>query len=43
MVAQSWEIPEHWYQTNVVTQVKLLDKLRQVAGLKKYEKIPIQV
>jgi dTDP-glucose 4,6-dehydratase len=36
MVAQSWQIPEHWYQTNVVAQVKLHDQLRQVAGLKKY-------
>ena len=29
MVAQSWQIPEHWYQTNVVAQVKLHDQLRQ--------------
>lgn len=36
MVAQSWSIPEHWYQTNVVAQVKLHDQLRQVPGLKKY-------
>lgn len=36
MVAQSWQIPEHWYQTNVVAQVKLHDQLRQVSGLKKY-------
>jgi len=28
MVAQSWEHPEHWYQTNVVGNVKLHDKLR---------------
>jgi dTDP-glucose 4,6-dehydratase len=36
MVAQSWKIPEHWYQTNVVAQVKLHDQLRQLPGLKKY-------
>jgi dTDP-glucose 4,6-dehydratase len=36
MVAQSWETPEHWYQTNVVGQVKLHDKLRKVSSLKKY-------
>lgn len=36
MVAQSWEIPEHWYQTNVVGQVKLHDQLRKAPGIKKY-------
>lgn len=36
MVAQSWQIPEHWYQTNVVAQVKLHDRLRKLDFLKKY-------
>lgn len=36
MVAQSWLTPEHWYQTNVVGQVKLHDQLRKLAFLKKY-------
>jgi dTDP-glucose 4,6-dehydratase len=36
MVAQSWDIPEHWYQTNVLAQVKLHDQLRQLDFLKKY-------
>jgi len=36
MVAQSWEHPEHWYQTNVVANVKLHDKIRHFAFLKKY-------
>lgn len=36
MVAQSWDTPEHWYQTNVVGQVKLHDKLRKLSYLKKY-------
>lgn len=36
MVAQSWQIPEHWYQTNVVAQVKLHDRLRRLDFLKKY-------
>jgi len=36
MVAQSWEIPEHWYQTNVVGQVRLHDQLRKLKFLKKY-------
>lgn len=36
MVAQSWHTPEHWYQTNVVGQVKLHDELRKIAFLKKY-------
>lgn len=36
MVAQSWQTPEHWYQTNVVGQVKLHDQLRKLPFLKKY-------
>ena len=36
MVAQSWEKPEDWYQTNVVAQVKLHDQLRKLKFLKKY-------
>ena len=36
MVAQSWQTPEHWYQTNVVGQVKLHDQLRKLSFLKKY-------
>lgn len=36
MVAQSWEHPEHWYQTNVIGNVKLHDKIRNFNFLKKY-------
>ena len=36
MVAQSWEIPEHWFQTNVVAQVKLHERLRQLEFVKRY-------
>lgn len=36
MVAESWKHPEHWYQTNVVANVKLHDKLRRCDFLKKY-------
>jgi len=36
MVAQSWEHPEHWYQTNIVGNVKLHDKIRHFNFLKKY-------
>jgi len=36
MVGQSWQIPEHWYQTNIVAQVKLHDQLRKLEFLKKY-------
>jgi dTDP-glucose 4,6-dehydratase len=36
MVAQSWKTPEHWYQTNVVGQVKLHDALRKLSFIKKY-------
>ena len=30
MVAESWLTPEHWYQTNVVSQVKLHDVLTHI-------------
>ncbi len=36
MVAQSWEHPDHWYQTNVVGNVKLHDKIKNFNFLKKY-------
>ena len=36
MVAQSWDIPEHWYQTNIVAQVRLHDRLRKLDFLEKY-------
>lgn len=36
MVAQSWAIPEHWYQTNVVAQVRLHDQLRKLPFIKRY-------
>jgi len=36
MVAQSWEKPEDWYQTNVVAQVKFHDELRKFNFIKKY-------
>lgn len=36
MVAQSWEYPEHWFTTNVVSMVKLHDRLRKCDFLKKY-------
>lgn len=36
MVAQSWETPEHWYQTNVVGQVKLHDQLRKIPFIRRY-------
>jgi dTDP-glucose 4,6-dehydratase len=36
MVAQSWQTPEHWYQTNVVGQVRFHDQLRKCRFLKKY-------
>lgn len=36
MVAESWQKPEHWYQTNVVATIKLHDQLRKCDFLKKY-------
>jgi len=36
MVAESWAHPDHWYQTNVVANVRLHDRLRRLDFLKKY-------
>lgn len=36
MVAQSWEHPTHWFQTNVVAQVAFHDELRKLPFLKRY-------
>lgn len=36
MVAQSWLQPAHWYQTNVVANVLLHDRLRTAGWLQKY-------
>ncbi len=36
MVAESWEHPEDWFQTNVVANVQLHDRLRRCSFLKKY-------
>ena len=36
MVAQSWKQPVDWYQTNLIGQVALHEKLRQISTIKKY-------
>ena len=36
MVAQSWDLPQHWYQTNVVSLSELIDQLRILPSLRKY-------
>jgi dTDP-glucose 4,6-dehydratase len=36
MVAESWQNPDHWFQTNVVATVRLHEKLRRFDFLKRY-------
>ncbi len=36
MVAESWRNPDHWFQTNVVSTVRLHDRLRRMDFLRKY-------
>jgi dTDP-glucose 4,6-dehydratase len=36
MVSESWQNPEHWFQTNVVATIKFHDRLRKCDFLKKY-------
>jgi dTDP-glucose 4,6-dehydratase len=39
MVAESWSAPEQWYQTNIVSKVKLHAFLQQKPFLKRYVRI----
>ena len=39
MVAESWHSPEEWYQTNIVSKVKLHNFLRQCDFLDKYIRV----
>jgi len=39
MVAQSWDHPDHWYQTNVVSTARLVDRLRKLDFLEKFVQI----
>ena len=36
MVGESWKNPDHWFMTNVVSAVRLHDRLRQCDFLRKY-------
>ena len=36
MVAESWQNPEHWFQTNIVATIKFHDHLRKYDFLNKY-------
>lgn len=36
MVGQSWQFPEHWYMTNVVSAAKFHNALRQIDFLDRY-------
>ncbi|MFM8984688.1 MAG: NAD-dependent epimerase/dehydratase family protein [Planctomycetia bacterium] len=39
MVAQSWQNPDHWYQTNVVATARLVDRLKKLDCLRKFVQI----
>jgi dTDP-glucose 4,6-dehydratase len=39
MVAQSWQNPDHWYQTNVVATARLVDRLKKLDFLKKFVQV----
>jgi len=36
MVVESWQNPDHWFTTNVVSTIRLHEQLRRLAFLKKY-------
>jgi dTDP-glucose 4,6-dehydratase len=36
MVAESWQNPEHWFQTNVMSTIRFHEHLRRCAFLEKY-------
>ena len=37
MVAQSWENPRLWFQTNLAEKAYLLDEIRKLSSLKIYQ------
>jgi len=39
MVAQSWDHPDHWYETNVVSTARLVDRIKKLGFLKKFVQI----
>lgn len=39
MVAQSWQHPEHWYQTNVVATARLVERLRRMDFLRRFVQV----
>lgn len=39
MVAPSWNWPEQWYQTNIVSKVQLHNALRELKSLKRYVRV----
>ncbi|POF34355.1 GDP-mannose 4,6-dehydratase [Roseibium marinum] len=39
MVAPSWNWPEQWYETNIVSKVKLHNALRDLKSLKRYVRV----
>ena len=39
MVAESWQSPEQWYETNIVAKVRLHNQLRQRNWLRRYIRI----
>lgn len=36
MVAESWRKPLHWYQTNVISQIKLIENIKKFKFIKKF-------
>lgn len=36
IVEYSWKYPEHWYKTNLISNIKLLEHLKKAKYLKKY-------
>jgi len=39
MVAQSWQHPDHWYETNVVSTARLINRIKKLDFLKKFVQI----
>ena len=36
MVAESWQKPLHWYQTNIISQIKLVENIKKYKFIKKF-------
>ena len=43
MVGQSWNYPIDWYNTNIISSVKLIEGIKKIGFIKKFVHISTQI